>query len=148
VGVVTEPGVDPLAGLVAIEDIKRLKARYCRAVDDQDREAFAALFTEHCRMRVDFHPREIVGREAWVAFVLGGIASGTTVHQAYLPDIEMDGPDRARGTWSLEDRVDIPGPPPMRFHGWARYDETYVREADGAWRIDSLALTYHRRDPL
>ncbi len=143
-----EPTLDPVETLLAIEAIKRLKSRYFHAVDTRDRGTFESLFTADCRLIVELFDRPVVGRDRVVEFVFDGLAGGRTVHQGFMPDIEIETPTRARATWSMADYVDIPDNPQLRFRGYGHYHDLYERDDDGAWRIAEIRLTYLRRDPL
>jgi hypothetical protein len=139
---------DPVEKLLAIEEIKALKSRYFLAVDTRDREGFIDLFTEDCRLIVELFDRPVVGRERLVEFVFDGLAGGRTVHQGFMPQIEIESPSRARATWSMADYVDVPGKPELQFRGYGHYHDRYERGPDAAWRIAEINLTYLRRDPL
>jgi hypothetical protein len=143
-----EPALDPVETLLAIEAIKRLKSRYFLTVDTRDRDGFESLFTADCRLIVELFDRPVVGRARVVEFVFDGLAGGRTVHQGFMPEIEIETPTRARATWSMADYVDIPDNPQLRFRGYGHYRDRYERDVDATWRIAEINLTYLRRDPL
>jgi hypothetical protein len=143
---------DAVQGLVDIEEIKRLKARYLRYLDTQDWDAWSDVFTDD----VDFqHDAQLVdpdgtqgGRSTLVQFVSRNLEGATTVHQAYSPDITLTGPDTATGIWGLADYVSFAGEePPKGFRGYGHYHEEYVRTRKG-WRIKRVAITRLRIDAL
>jgi hypothetical protein len=138
--------------LLDIEAIKQLKARYFRLMDTKQWEAFGEVFTEDAELDVS----DDAGREA--GHLSGGrnIADGIrhsidaakTVHHGHMPEIEVTGPDTAKGIWAMFDRVEFSTPNgPAGIQGYGHYHETY-RKVDGAWRIASLKLVRLRRDPL
>ena len=158
--------------LLAIEEIKQLKARYFRCVDSQDWKGFATIFTDDALMDMtealqvrdpstgelqapalpgaaDFaasHQDEMRPRGAktivdWVSSQVGG---GSTVHHGHMPEIEITGPDTARGVWAMDDIVQFrEGMHLKGMHGFGHYHESYARGPDG-WRISSTKLTRSR----
>jgi len=132
-----------MGALDEIEAIKQLKARYFRTLDTKDWTGFAALFTEDATLDASgdggdaFHGRaEIVRR------VSEALRDATTVHHGHMPEIELTGPERARGVWAMYDYVDLPQ---LVLHGYGHYHEEYAKQ-DGAWRIRRSQLVRLRRD--
>lgn len=143
-----------LESLVAIEEIKQLKARYFRFMDAKDWAAWGQLFDPDCYLR--FGPGEqdeVRGRDAIVREVSEriGVTAGVTVHHGHMPEITITGADTAEGTWALFDYLDVTpeeGRTPVGFRmGYGRYVETYARGVDGAWRFTSIRLSFTRMDP-
>lgn len=129
--------------LADIEAIKQLKARYFRCLDTKLWDQFGEVFTADGRLDSSGDAPHAVatGREAIVALVSGAVGQAVTVHQGHMPEIEIIAPGRARGIWAMEDYIEFPGDPPaLILHGRGHYLEDYVKEADGAWRIESLRL--------
>ena len=61
-----------------------------------------------------------------------------------MPEIELTGPDTARGVWAMEDRIWFPdhlGLGHLWGTGW--YEEEYRCE-DGTWRIAAMRLRRQR----
>ncbi len=74
-------------------------------------------------------------------FVTRVAAGVVTVHQGFMPDIEIQSSTRAKAIWSFEDRLWFPGPSEYSFlHGFGHYHETYRKLEDG-WRIDSMSIS-------
>ena len=133
--------------LLAIEEIKALKARYFRYLDTKNwaeyGEVFAASGTlEVQSIRGDAISRKETGAAAIVAWVSSVLDGATTIHHGHMPEIETLSSDRASGIWAMEDVVIWPD---RRLHGWGHYHETYVRET-GKWKIASSRLTRLRVD--
>ena len=137
--------------LLAIEEIKRLKARYFRLMDTKDWAAFATLFSEDAvfdaRGALEENPDlsalgdPIVGRAAIVDYVSSGITPLTSAHYGHMPEIEIVAPDDATGIWALEDVLRPPsGAPFALFRGYGHYHERY-RRIDGVWHIAALKIT-------
>jgi hypothetical protein len=73
------------------------------------------------------------------------------VHHCHMPEITIESPVQARGTWSLADYVEWSPDPETGgrrgMKGYGRYVETY-RKVDGEWKIATVHLSYTRMDPL
>jgi hypothetical protein len=135
--------------LTDIHEIKELKARYFRSLDQKRWDDFGAVFARDAQLDVPEGRMHVEGREAIVAAVSGSLVGARTVHHGHMPEIEITGPDTARGIWAMFDFVEFEGPEgePVGIKGFGHYTEEYVRE-DGAWRIATLALSRLRVDPL
>nr|WP_087572899.1 nuclear transport factor 2 family protein [Sphingomonas sp. CDS-1] len=140
---------DAVEILLAIEEIKRLKARYFRLMDTKDWDGFSEIFTEDATFDVrgalgenpgpDQEP--IVGRSAIVDYVSSGIGPITSAHYGHMPEIEILSEDSATGIWALADILRMPaGAPFARFYGYGHYHESY-RRVEGAWKIASLRIS-------
>lgn len=124
-----------------VEEIKKLKARYFRAMDSQDWELFRDQFTEDLVVDITALDAGVHhGRDVFVGFV-AGLGFVQTVHHGHMPEIDVTGPTTATGVWALEDFNVLPDG--SQFHGWGHYLETYEK-ADGRWRIKTLKLSYLR----
>lgn len=128
-------------GLVEIELIKQLKARYFRLLDTKDWAEFPGLFTGAAELDVSEDAGEaglVSGREQIAAFVERAVDGAQTVHHGHMPEITLHGPDSAQGVWAMFDCVEFANGAGLR--GFGHYRERYERE-DGVWRIASLRLT-------
>ena len=136
--------------LVDIEAIKQLKARYFRCMDEKKWDEWGQVFARDVHMEVPEAAMVVDGREAVVASVSGVLEGVRTVHHGHMPEIEITGPDTARGIWAMEDYVEFPAAPDgsrVGLRGYGHYHEEYRRE-DGAWRIARLHLARLRIDPV
>lgn len=141
--------------LLAIEQIKQLKARYFRSMDTKDWGSLEAVFAGDAVMDMRSEMRDgrkegglTQGAAAIVAFMRASIETVTTVHHGHAPEIEILGPDHARGIWAMEDVLRWPddSPAPIRnLRGYGHYHETY-QKIDGQWRIKTTRLTRLRVD--
>ena len=151
---------DRVQQLLDVEEIKKLKARYFRAVDAKEWKAFAALFTEDLEFLFaqpgqPFVPSGAtvtsdgfarVTRDELIAF-LEQMGEIKTVHHCYMPEITLVDRDEAVGLWSMTDHTRVPGPDgPVWMRGYGTYEERYRRTGDG-WRIQRTVLTRHDFDP-
>lgn len=126
--------------LIALEEIRRLKYRYLRSVDQKLWDDLADTFTEDAT--ADYGTPalgdtiSLTGRAAITQFMRDRLGNGIiTVHFASQPEIDIDaGGDTASGTWAFEDTVISPEHNVV-IRGAAFYEDTYRREADGRWRI-------------
>ncbi|EXS70438.1 nuclear transport factor 2 family protein [Sphingobium sp. Ant17] len=142
--------MDGVETLLAIEAIKQLKARYFRLMDNKDwaglRDVFCddALFDARASLSIDGKGAE--GRAAesndWVyeggdtiiAFIQAAIGTQRTVHHGHGHEVEIIGPDDARGVIAMEDQIWDASGTSMTLHGCGHYHEEYKR-VDGRWRI-------------
>jgi hypothetical protein len=147
----TQPAHELIAGdeateLMAIEAIKRLKARYCRYLDTKDWAAWRAIFThDFVSDTTDAGGKLIIGADEFVAFTRKSIGrpSQATAHQVHAPEIELTSATAARGVWALQDVVRFG--PGVTLVGYGHYHETYENVA-GQWLIKSSKLTRLRED--
>ncbi len=134
-----------------IEAIRRLKARYCQACDDDHNpDAVAALFVEDGLWEGVGSGPHARGHAAIKAFMGGIRQSGRIVRSAHMvfnPIIEVEG-DRARGFWRLlmmyTGRNAAGAPQYHRIIGF--YEDIYIR-IDGAWRFAELHVTVEESGP-
>jgi uncharacterized protein (TIGR02246 family) len=147
----TSTGSDALATLQAelralrdLEEIKALKARYCRMVDTQDWDGWLdTVLTDDVVLTLE--GRAVEGHDGVRTMIERVLVGATTVHHVHAPEITFTGPDTATGTWAMDDLVHLVRPKERRFHGHGHYHETYVRTAAG-WRIAASELTRLRVD--
>jgi hypothetical protein len=124
--------------LVTLEEIRQLKYRYLRCVDQKLWDEIADVFTQDAT--VDYGTQvygkslKLTGRDEIVAFFRAKLGPGIlTVHAAGQPEISVDGAT-ATGSWRFEDTV-IATEHRVVIVGAAFYQDRYVRDADGTWRI-------------
>src|SRR6266568_3955162 len=94
--------------LLDIERIKALKARYFRTLDQKDWEGFGQVFARTAVLEVPEAGMVENGRDAIAAAVSQAVGGARTVHHGHMPEIELTGPDTARGTWAMFDYVEWP----------------------------------------
>lgn len=150
--------MDLVEKLAAIEEIKQVKRRYWRGVDDGDPDLVRSILAKDCVLDyrdccvdpesgIDYMPdlnMVLRGRDSWPDGTDAIAKKVVTVHQGNDPDITIESEDRASGIWAFTDRLFFPeGAPISRFVGWGRYHETYIRE-DGAWKLLTTRITRYR----
>lgn len=134
--------MNDLERLMEIERIKQLKYRYFRHLDLKEWDALEALFTADATSSYGDGKFAYSGREKIMEFLRGALGRPTilTAHHGHHPEIELTGPETARGTWALGDQV-IDLEHGFVLRGAAFYEDEYRKES-GEWR---LAATGYRR---
>lgn len=139
--------MDAIEKLLALEEIKQLRAKYWRTLDTKQWEEWGSVFTEDCTLLSDAgvstgggdpETRPIVStRKEMVASVSKSLHQAVTVHMGHFPEIEFISDTEARGIWPMEDIVEHA----TRWsQGHGHYHDTY-RKVDGKWLISSVHLT-------
>jgi SnoaL-like protein len=121
-----------------IDDIKRLKYRYLRALDTKNWDDFAATLTDDVigdygeSLGEEHH---FTDRDSLVEFMRSSMpANIITEHRVTHPEIDVDG-DEATGTWYLQDHVIVADFNFLLF-GAGFYHDRYRRTPDG-WKISA-----------
>ncbi|MGP3791486.1 nuclear transport factor 2 family protein [Pseudomonas sp. B392_1p] len=136
--------------LVAIEDIKQLKARYFRMIDSKNWPGLEALFAADASFDIsdDVPGCAITGVSEILRVIVPSLASAVSVHHGHCPEIEITCGTMANGVWAMEDVLrwaEGSDSPIKSLHGYGHYFETY-RRINGQWRIQSLRLKRLRVD--
>lgn len=137
--------MDVISRLAAIEEIKILKARYCRAVDTQDWALFRSLFADDATLYFPENYDSVTTIGDFMEGVGPALEGGVTAHHAMMPEIEIIDADHASAIWAMQDALYFP--PGTRglagaseIHGTGHYHETYVRRG-GRWLFASVRLS-------
>lgn len=142
--------ISPTEKLLAIEDIKKLKARYFRFFDAKDWAGFRSLFEDDAVFASPVPPRanaaedlferaeDIVGADAFIEWARRSSETAHTAHKGYNAEIEILSATEATGLWGMEDVLHWPN---RRMNGHGYYRESYACR-DGVWRIKKWALFY------
>lgn len=128
-----------------IEDIQQLKARYCRLIDQKKWAELEAEFTPDAAIEIHGAPggaedtQNFSSARQFMEGLRKLMQPLVSVHQVHAPEIEVLEAGRARGTWTISDRLVFPPGSPLHvLHGCGLYYETY--ETAPRWRITSLRL--------
>ncbi len=144
-----EHELSPAEQLLEIEAIKQLKARYFRLMDTKQWLPFSRVFTDDVVVDVSHDANapgsSIRGRANVVDFIRKAVGKAVTVHHGHMPEIELQSPTEASGTWAMFDIVEFK--PSTGIRGYGHYHEEYRKE-DGRWRISKLKLTRLRIESL
>jgi len=125
-------GMSELEWLVALEEIRLLKARRDRYADAHDWEAYEALHApDHLSHNDGYEPwtssKEMIEN---VSRIMGDMI---TAHHSYDPEIIFDSPTKARGIWAMSGGgVSKDGDTVGWTHEYGYYYETYEKR-DGRW---------------
>jgi hypothetical protein len=145
---------DKLQRLVDLEEIKRLKARYCRYIDTKQFDALKTLFADDIRFDGFGSAPNGSDGATFIKGVTARLKDAVTFHHCHMPDIVFVGPDLARAVWAMEDYMEWDEPigladaPQARgIHGFGHYEEEYCR-VDGIWKMRHLRLRRLRAIPL
>ncbi|MBT2249057.1 nuclear transport factor 2 family protein [Arthrobacter sp. BHU FT2] len=132
-----------------LEEIKRLRARYCRYLDTKQWDALRALFTDDAQFDGFKSAPTGSGPDEFIKGGKARLADAITVHQCYMPDIVFLDEDTARGVWAMHDYLEWPDQPAVGrgYYGYGHYEEEY-RRIDGEWRMAILRLRRERAIPL
>jgi SnoaL-like protein len=133
--------------LLALEELRALKAQYTRRADVALRRpsheaavALADLFTDDAS--TDYGPfGTFQGREALINAFHNILPAGTawSMHYAMNPLLEVDG-DTASGNWTFFIQA-LPTGQTVTMQFYGEYLEKY-RKVSGKWKISELAVRY------
>lgn len=132
-------GMTDIEQLLALEEIKKLKAQRDRAVDTKDWDLYHSLHAPD-------HVSHNQGFERWesadvmienVKKLLG--PDRTTVHHSHTPEITFETATRAKGIWGMEDLIFDTDTEELLVHGFGYYYETYEKR-DGRWVFTTREL--------
>ncbi len=128
--------------LVEIHAIERLKYAYLRCLDQKLWDEMETLLTPDVEATYSGGANAHSGRVAVMDFLRRTMGSETfhSSHHCHHPEIDLVAPDRATGTWALEDTVHLLDFD-LTIRGAAFYEDTYVK-VDGRWLI---AATGYKR---
>ena len=126
------------------EEICSLKARYFRFVDTKQWDDLRGLFLDNTVFDYPENPDGVLTVDVAMRFIIDSLDHAVSIHQGYMPEIEILSETQARGRWLLEDRIFwAPGNlHPMNLHslhGFGYYEEDYVR-VDGKWYFQKIKL--------
>ena len=129
--------------LVAIEEIKRTRARYCRGIDTKDWALLASTLAPDITLDLPSlraAGREVKGPEAFLDLVQEWFGSAPSLHANHLPEITIHSHDRATAIWAQEHflgPIYLPGE--HHGHGYGYSHDEYVQIA-GTWLVGSVRL--------
>lgn len=132
-----------IARLEALEAIRDLDARYCRALDDGDWDTLISLFTDDGEFVGLSRAR---GPAALRTFFAGLADAGLTAFWHHVTNLEitLDGPDAARARSFLWQPCVQDGVPHIAA---GRYIDT-LRRVDGTWRYTTKQVAFDYFVPL
>ncbi|MFC4595813.1 nuclear transport factor 2 family protein [Sphingobium tyrosinilyticum] len=126
--------------LIAIEDIKHLKARRDRALDTKDWATYTAVHAPDHISHSDGETRR-QGNVVNTDFVIRALHDKVSVHHSHTPEISFETPTRARGIWAMEDNIYWTEDGENHWlRGFGHYHEIYEKR-DGQWLFVFRRLT-------
>jgi hypothetical protein len=143
--------VNEIERLVAIEEIKQLKARYFYHFDHQNWDKWRdEVWAPDARLEVPEMNSNIEPRDKMIEWVIAQSADQVSVHHGHMPIIDITSDTTATGIWAMEDRIYRSKEHPLNGDtsfvlGFGHYHETYVK-LDVGWRIQSTLLTRLRTE--
>lgn len=131
--------------LEALEDIRVLKACYCRYLDTKDWQGFSSLFTRDAELCFPEGSPEWLSIDTLMGAIGQMLGGGISVHHVHSPEITFSGNDEATGIWAMQDRLFFPPGvqglhDASRIFGAGHYHESY-RRVDGRWLFSRIRLT-------
>lgn len=132
--------------LLAIEDIKQVKAKYFYGLDHKDWDLWRReVWAPDARLEVPEADMVVEPLDKVVAWVARTCGNQVSVHHGHMPIMEFTSDATADVIWAMEDRLFRMKDQPLEdgsthLHGFGHYRETYVKLAAG-WRIRSSRLT-------
>lgn len=138
--------MDAIERLVAIEEIKRVKARYFWGLDHKDWAYWASeVWAPDACLEVPEANMVVEPRDKLIEWVSQSVGDQVSVHHGHMPDIEFTSDISAKVIWAMEDRLYRSAQYPLadgsiQLHGFGHYHETYVKLESG-WRLKTSRLT-------
>ncbi len=129
------PAPSSASDLVEIEQIKRLKYKYLRCLDQKLWDEIAECFTPDATAAYSGGQYTFDDAEAIIAFLRRAMGADSfhSSHRVHHPEIELTSETTATGVWALEDVV-IDTRFEITIRGAAFYEDEYVK-VDGEWKI-------------
>jgi ketosteroid isomerase-like protein len=135
--------------LLEIEQIKRLKYRYIRCLDQKLWDEMATCFTDDAVALYSGGKYRYEGRDAIIEFLARSMGADTfhSSHRVHQPEIDLTGATTAVGTWAMDDVV-VMTDWELTVRGAAFYTDDYVK-VDAEWRIRQTGYkrTYEEMQP-
>jgi hypothetical protein len=140
--------VTEIEQLLATDEIRKIKARYCRAIDTQDWDLLSELFTEDAVMDMSATGgTDVTGerirrsRDEIVKWLSKTLAPGAVaLHRGFMDEITFTSATTADAVWAGEwDAWFAPESPLKERHGAGYYYESY-RKDNGRWLVSHLRI--------
>ncbi|AFZ06975.1 hypothetical protein Osc7112_2551 [Oscillatoria nigro-viridis PCC 7112] len=135
-----------LQQLTALENIRQVKARYCRFIDLKQWDDFKNLFTP--TVHLTFHGVEgellyqFTDLQSFIDQTATTLSGSQTIHQVHNSEIQLTSETTARAIWSMEDWIIYPKDVKGLFktlHGFGHYYEM-LELREGCWLTTTLSL--------
>ena len=134
--------------LLAIEEIRLVKARYCAAVDDHDWAALRSVFADDATFLFPWPGKEIKTADDFVGLLAELMPPNIqTRHHAHNLQIDFISATEASVRWDHENWTWFEDGSRPNMHQWGQYRERY-RKTDKGWRISYFSEDNLRNAPL
>lgn len=144
-----EPNELTLNDLIQFEAIKQAKYRYLRCLDQKLWDELTEVLTEDCVAAYSGGTYSFEGRAAIMDFLQRAMGADTfhSSHRCHHPELRLESPTSASGTWAMDDVVIITDLD-VTVRGAAFYEDEYRNEG-GVWRISRTGYkrTYEELQP-
>lgn len=141
--------MDAITKLIAIEELRSLKARYVRYIDCKLWDELPDIFTKDLKVLTPDGAVHAEGGAVYAASLQESLVTAVSCHQCLTSEIEVLDSVNARAIWAMHDVIAWADRHPRlgwkSIAGWGHYHETY-RHEDGRWLIATLTLTRVRLD--
>lgn len=135
--------MDTVKKLVAIEEIKLLKARYFRFVDTKDWDELRRLFTDDAVLEFPESLDEACTIDDFINFLPSYMAGATSIHHGHMPEIAIHSAHSASAIWAMSDQIHFSqreNTDVVYLRGYGHYHETYEHRGE-YWLIRTLQLS-------
>ena len=138
--------MDDIERLVAIQEIKQVKAKYFWGLDHKDWDLWRReVWAPDARLEVPEVDEVHEPLEKVIEAVSSQVGDQVSVHHGHQPIITFTSDTEARVIWAMEDRLYRSKEYPLHdgstwLHGFGHYHETYVK-LDVGWRLRTTRLT-------
>ena len=138
--------MDDIERLVAIQEIKQVKAKYFWGLDHKDWDLWRRqVWAPDARLEVPEVDEVHEPLEKVIEAVSSQVGDQVSVHHGHQPIITFTSDTEARVIWAMEDRLYRSKEYPLHdgstwLHGFGHYHEQYVKLPQG-WRIKRTRLT-------
>jgi len=128
--------------LIATEDVKVLRARYCRYIDMKLWDDLRSLLHEEISLDLSSSNGKppIVGRDDFILYVSNRFSNEPSLHLNFLPEIQILSPYEATAIWAQEHFLYpmwISGEKHSHGYGWT--SDRYLK-VDGQWQVRTVSL--------
>jgi len=143
-------GMTDIEKVLAIEELKCLRARYFRYVDTKDWDSFVKLFTNDVYFDISTEENVCIlqNPQAVVEMASAGLRDCISVHHGQCHEINITSDTTADGMIAMQDMLrweDSAASQLRTLHGYGHYIDTY-RKIDGTWCIQAMQLKRLRVD--
>lgn len=128
-------GMTDIERLVALEDIKVLKARRDQAIDTKNWDLYHSLHAEdHISHHADEGYSQWIGPDKMIEGVKASLKGKRSSHHSHTPDITFESPTKANAIWGMEDLIFDEETLELLLHGFGFYHES-CEKRDGEWKF-------------